>query len=56
MKREDHDCEFSGKVDCDICSHCGEHSGFCEHCGESECCGAKSHDVDMAPINTREGY
>lgn len=37
---EDHDCDFSKEVDNDICSHCGEHAGFCVSCGGSDCCGA----------------
>lgn len=44
--REEHECEFSGEVDCDICRECGEHSGFCEDCGLSECCGAKPYELD----------
>ena len=37
---DDHECEFSGDVDCDICPKCKEHTGFCVECGASECCGA----------------
>ena len=36
---DDHECEFSGDVDCDICPECKEHTGFCVECGASECCG-----------------
>lgn len=36
---EEHECEFSGDVDCDICPSCKEHTGFCVECGASECCG-----------------
>ena len=37
--REEHECEFSGEVDNDICPSCKEHTGFCVECGASECCG-----------------
>jgi len=36
---DEHECEFDGDVDCDICPSCGEHTGFCKECGISECCG-----------------
>jgi hypothetical protein len=43
-------------ADCDICSHCGEHSSmeFDIETGESlgtECCGASHHDVDYSPYD-----
>lgn len=43
---EEHECVFGSDVDCDICSGCSEHSGFCEDCGESECCGAATVEMD----------
>ena len=43
---DEHECEFTGDVDCDICSDCGEHAAFCEHCGLSECCGSGQYDTD----------
>lgn len=39
-REDDHECNGDADVDCDICSACGEHSGFCTECGISECCGA----------------
>lgn len=38
-EEQEHECEFSGDVDCDICPSCKEHTGFCTECGASECCG-----------------
>lgn len=36
------------KMDCDICSECGEHTEFEETDGggASSCCGAKPYDTD----------
>jgi len=45
----EHECVFSGEVDCDLCTECGEHTGFCESCGMSECCGAGAYDTAYEP-------
>jgi hypothetical protein len=42
----EHDCVYEAEPDCDLCSGCGDHTGFCEECGLSECCGAGSYDTD----------
>lgn len=42
----EHECEYTGDIDSDICTDCGEHSGFCEDCGLSECCAAPAPYVD----------
>ena len=39
IAEEDHECDFSGDVDNDICPTCKEHTGFCAECGATECCG-----------------
>ena len=36
---DEHECDGEAEVDNDICSSCGEHTGFCSVCGSSECCG-----------------
>lgn len=36
---DDHECDTDASVDCDICSRCKEHAGFCSVCGNSDCCG-----------------
>lgn len=39
QEEAEHECEFTGEVDCDICPSCKEHTGICEECGATECCG-----------------
>jgi hypothetical protein len=41
-----HECEYSGNDDCDICPECQDHTQFCDHCAESECCGHKPYYLD----------
>jgi hypothetical protein len=36
---EDHECDDKYEPDCDLCSSCKEHSGFCSECHMSNCCG-----------------
>lgn len=43
---DDHECEYSGDVDCDICPSCKDHASFCEECGLSECCGTGMYYID----------
>lgn len=44
--KAEHECDEDGNTDIDICSDCGEHSGFCSDCGLSSCCGAKTPYID----------
>lgn len=41
----EHECDEDGTPDCDICSDCREHAGFCSVCDTSSCCGAGPYEV-----------
>ena len=43
----DHECNGDADVDCDICSGCSEHSGFCTECGLSQCCGDRPAELGV---------
>lgn len=43
---DEHECDEALSVDIDICSGCGEHSGFCSVCCLSSCCGAAEPYID----------
>lgn len=43
----DHDCNDEYQPDCDICSGCKDHAGFCSICELSTCCGASETSVDF---------
>lgn len=42
---DEHECDDLEQADCDICSSCKEHTGFCSVCGLSGCCGAGQYDM-----------
>lgn len=45
-RKGEHDCNADAEVDIDLCTECGEHSGFCSICGGSQCCGAGAYQPE----------